>query len=57
MKNEVYFNFSEVQPVLSKKKGTRSFSFSEPQPILFKLGFFIIKDLKNFKDLTLLIIV
>ena len=56
MKNEVYFNFSEVQPVLSKKKGTRSFSFSEPQPVLsknkIKLVFFIIKDLKNFKDLT-----
>ena len=35
-KNKVYFNFSEVQPVLSKKKGTCSFSFSEPQPILSK---------------------
>ena len=45
-KNEVYFNFSEVQPVLSKKKGTCSFSFSEPQPILSHIRNF--RKIKNF---------
>ena len=44
--------FPRCSRFYQKKKGTRSFSFSEPQPILFKLVFFIIKGLKNFKDLT-----
>lgn len=45
-KNKVYFNFSEVQPVLSKKKGTCSFSFPEPQPILSHIRNF--RKIKNF---------
>ncbi len=37
---------TEVQPVLSKKKGTCSFSFPEPQPILSHIRNF--RKIKNF---------